>query len=166
LTIRFSINGNKQIKGSEHIKFISLFFVVLLAFGCTSKLDKQVLELVEGKNLWQEKVQAHNYSYDLVTRCSCSDSGKTIRVVSSQAEVISAAYVEGLSIRGIRHLKNMKQLYEQILDHLQEQESSKSASVDVEYNSELGYPTMISYDGSAMDIWYIFEISNVQIIKE
>jgi len=74
--------------------------------------------------------------------------------------------VDGSYPKSAKYLNNMKQYYEHVLLLLEEQESNKNVSVEVKYNSNLGYPSEIEYKGSGMDQWYRLEISNVQILKE
>ncbi len=93
-----------------------------------------------------------------VQRCNCQYAGKEIRIRVENGEIISATLQDGKEIN-TRRLKTIKQLFEYTLETIKKEEWEGTVRIDVTYDQELGYPSRIKVDNTAL----IMTISNLDI---
>ena len=121
---------------------------MLISASCTSKLETQLSDLVNAKNLWTNSANYQAYSFEYVRHCFCLSSGQRIRVSVENGTIVALdsigedASLPRLDSDSFRTIPDMFQL---ILD-LVESDLKDGASLQVEYDSEYGYPTIIEYD--------------------
>lgn len=109
--------------------------------GCSPDLDTKVKNLVESKNKWIKSAPNRNYSYTYKHQCHhCIYNNQNIIIKVQNGNVVSVLLENGDSIR-TKHFKSIKQQFEYILEILKKEEREKSATIKVEYNKTLGYPS-------------------------
>ena len=143
---------------------IRIIVLVLLITSCSDRLDKQTHDLVEGKNKWSEAISTKKYSFEYTQHCYCPWTGELIKFEADYTGVKSAVLGNGKLIDP-DNFPNIELHFQRILHLLQKQEEDKNVSVSIEYDGELGFPTVIEYRQSNVSHGeYKLEIKNVQVI--
>ena len=155
---------------------IRLIFLAMLfaASSCAQEIpnkedevQSQIVELAAAREKWLAHAAGQRYSFDFERNCFCLFPGRQWHV-EVRGSVTSFALVDDLEpksdqVRDAWLIPTIPEIHDDILRKI-EKNLSRSATLRVEYDKRLGYPTLIDWNAyPGGDDYLIMKISNVLI---
>ena len=141
------------------LRFVRLAPVGLLFLGVGCSDSTGPVSLTLNRMRWDQQ-NLHDYSYTSKRSCFfCPESGQEV-VVAVMADTVFSATVLAT---GAQLPRDQWNTVPQLFDFVESALDDNYASVKVDYDSELGYPTRIhlSCDDTVLDCGYILEAKNL-----
>jgi len=147
------------------IRSVLLAFIIVFVASCELfGNEADVLDFERAKVKW-EQARIADYSYDVWIACFCLVSEQLpARVVVRGDSIVSATRDrdgEPVDSSQVRFIPTVPELFDVVEDAL-----ADADSIDVEYDSRLGFPEEVAIDyikeAADDEIWYT--ISNVEIV--
>jgi hypothetical protein len=142
-----SVRTSRRATGSwpvPRLLFGTVVFALASATGCDSVGPEVETDLDRARATWQSAA-IRDYTYVVQRGCFCApDALGPVRVTVEDGVVTEAVYLD--SGRPVGAFGNLFPAVEGLFDLIRDAVADKAYRVDVAYDAELGFPTVIDID--------------------
>ena len=142
------------------VLLVSIFALASCEFLKSSEQKAEIKKYEEARDLWESKNTSGSYQFKVTKLCYCGVTGE-VEVFVSNNEITQVISVESGEMAALDFYSTIVGEFDWIETKLNR--DPYPDKLEVEYNSEFGFPVSMEYDGSknSSDDEYTLEIRDV-----